>query len=141
MVRSLDLCSRWDSRLFCNAGIDTGNIVESSRSRQPCVIPHAYTAAAASGSDGDDDEVTLETSIAKRLQAESCLLSYVSSEGAMDNTFLQRAQAGVNAISVCGTGCDRERECEAWQWRTFCFRSAVCKPPVFVMPTNRAWEL
>ena len=51
----------YDPRLFCNAGIDTGNIVESSRSRRPRVIPHAYTAVAASGSDEDDDEVTFRT--------------------------------------------------------------------------------
>ncbi|CAK0787919.1 hypothetical protein CVIRNUC_011141 [Coccomyxa viridis] len=37
-------------------GIDTGNIVQSSRSRRPRVIPHAYSAVAASGSDEDDDE-------------------------------------------------------------------------------------
>ena len=54
-------CSQCDPRLFCNAGIDTGNIVESSRSRRPRVIPHAYTAVANSGSDEDDDEVTFRT--------------------------------------------------------------------------------
>ena len=65
-ARFLCPCSQCNPRLFCNAGIDTGNIVESSRSRRPRVIPiHAYTAVAASGSDEDDDEVTFRTFAAK----------------------------------------------------------------------------
>ena len=64
-ARFLYPCSHCNPRLFCNAGIDTGNIVESSRSRRPRVIPHAYSAVAASGSDEDDDEVTFRTFVAK----------------------------------------------------------------------------
>ena len=60
-MRLLHLCNRWEPRLFCNAGIDTGNIVDSSRSRRPRVLLHAYSAVAASGSDEDDDEVTFRT--------------------------------------------------------------------------------
>ena len=94
-MRFIDQCGRWDSCLFCNAGIDTGNIVESSRSRRPCVIPHAYVAVAASGSDEEDDKVTFRTSVSQISAARVMSASIYIVEVRHEEGFLLRAQAGL----------------------------------------------